>query len=176
MAGPFSKSKAAKAWAAEQGEKKVISPNDHAVLSTLAARTWKNPHASRLLKGASVEVVKFSTIGDLDIKGRADGITEAMTGFDLKGCADLDEFPQNIRDYHYVDQLAWYERLFAIPFRHLIAVEKSDPHRVAVYEVSSRDIAAATARNTELIRRISEAKALDSWPCDPLDIQVYASV
>ncbi len=130
-----------------------------------------------MLKGASVEVVKFATHAcGLELKGRADFITTEMTGGDLKGCADLDTFAEDIATYRYVHQLAWYEALYGIPFRHLIAAEKHDPYRVAVWEVSGADIKRATAENDALIARIMASKVTDSWPCDPVEIQTYASV
>lgn len=175
--GAVSKSKAALAWKSEQEGKTIISPNDYALLATLAERTRKNPHAAALLSGAEVEVCRFKDHAcGRPLKGRADGVKPLVGGFDLKGCADFDKVAEDIKTYHYVDQLAWYEALFGVPFRHLIFSEKVEPYRVGVWVVSATDIAVAMQRNDALIARIHAAYEADSWPCDPLEIQAYESV
>ncbi len=169
--GAVSTSKAAKAWKADQGDKAVIGPRDLALAETLAKRVHANPHAKALLAVGQPEVERFDKHRPtgIDLKGKCDWLTPDSI-IDLKTCGDLDAFADDARKYGYAEQIAFYLDLFERTRGYLVAVEKGEPYRVGVWEVSQAAVAQGILTNDAALARMKTCYDLDEWPGDPTGI------
>ena len=102
-----------------------------------------------------------------------------MTG---STCADVDRFEWDIRDYGYAAQLAFYAHLVELAGgpalielkAYLVAVEKKEPFRVAVYFVSPSTLENAHLLhmgnefwrndNSAMMAELKECRATGVWP------------
>ena len=96
---------------------------------------------------------------------------------DLKTCDTLDWFETDARKFGYPEQLAFYREVFRIaaheadpgknppkPDCYLIAVEKREPYRVAVYKLSDELLDAAQATNERAIEELKRCHASGEYP------------
>lgn len=159
--GNLSTSAATKAWLAEQ-ERSVLSPNDVALIRRMADAVRSNPVVAGLLKRGKPEVEKFAKhASGLEIKGRADWHAVDY-GLDLKSCASMDEFEADAARFNYVDQGAFYCRLFGWRDFYLVACCK-ETCAVAVYRVDPAKLEAAADANDAAMHEIAHRREHDDW-------------
>ena len=127
----------------------VESFNFHPVAPTVMGKRWKYTELS--VKG----VLDFNG-NEVELKGRLDaytdaGIVDLKTTNALTDASGRDRFRYAVYDYYYILQLAFYKLLLTRFMRvpddvpcWLIAFEKQEPRRVAVYKLADNVIDDAT--------------------------------
>jgi hypothetical protein len=168
-----------KEWAELQTQP-VIGSDDHALMLKFADAVHSHPVAAELLSSGFAETTVRAEWDGEPVQARPDWFDpERGVLVDLKTCSDVDRFPFDIRDFGYVTQLAFYRRVLELAGYHgprirayLIAVEKKEPYRVAVAEISELtlndgNVAEAGkygAGNDTVMRELLECRAADRWP------------
>ena len=171
--------KAFKDWA-ELQTRPVIGGDDHALMLKLSDAVHAHPIAADILSAGFAEATVRAVWDGEPVQARLDWFDpERGILADLKTCSDVDRFPFDIRDFGYVTQLAFYRRVLELAGYHgprirayLIAVEKKEPYRVAVAEISELtlndgNVAEAGkygAGNDTVMRELLECRAADRWP------------
>jgi len=171
--------KAFKDWA-ELQTRPVIGGDDHALMLKLSNAVHAHPIAADILSAGFAEATVRAVWDGEPVQARLDWFDpERGIIADLKTCADVDRFPFDIRDFGYVTQLAFYKRVLELAGyagprirAYLIAVEKKEPYRVAVAEISELtlndgNVAEAGkygAGNDTVMRELLECRAADRWP------------
>ena len=171
--------KAFKDWA-ELQTRPVIGGDDHALMCKLSDAVHAHPIAADILSAGFAEATVRAVWDGEPVQARLDWFDpERGIIADLKTCTDVDRFPFDIRDFGYVTQLAFYRRVLELAGYHgarirayLIAVEKKEPYRVAVAEISELtlndgNVAEAGkygAGNDTVMRELLECRAADRWP------------
>ena len=171
--------KAFKDWA-ELQTRPVIGGEDHALMCKLSDAVHAHPIAADILSAGFAEATVRAVWDGEPVQARLDWFDpERGIIADLKTCTDVDRFPFDIRDFGYVTQLAFYRRVLELAGYHgprirayLIAVEKKEPYRVAVAEISELtlndgNVAEAGkygAGNDTVMRELLECRAADRWP------------
>lgn len=171
--------KAFKDWA-ELQTRPVIGGDDYALMLKLSDAVHSHPIAADILSAGFAEATVRAVWDGEPVQARLDWFDpERGIIADLKTCADVDRFPFDIRDFGYVTQLAFYKRVLELAGYHgprirayLIAVEKKEPYRVAVAEISELtlndgNVAEAGkygAGNDTVMHELQECRAADRWP------------
>lgn len=180
---PYGKlTKAYAEWAAEQ-TKPVISTEDFGIIEKMSAAVHAHATAADILSSGFAEATVRAEWKGEPIQARLDWFDpERRVLADLKTCADLDRFDYDMRDYGYIAQLAFYA--YAIELAggpnlintkaFLIAVEKKEPFRVAVYNVVASTLEDAHLHhmgneiwrndNTAMMEELKQCRATGVWP------------
>lgn len=146
---PYGKLTAAYAkWAAEQ-PKPVVGTEDFAMLQKMREAVHAHIAASNLLmEGIAEGTIRTAWNGE-PVQARLDWYNhEQNYVVDLKTCNDIDRFRFDIRDFGYIEQMAFYAQCVSLargespmtPPCFLIAVEKKEPYRVAVVHIGASTI------------------------------------
>lgn len=171
--------KAFKEWAELQA-RPVISTEDYALMAKMRDAVQAHPIAADLLATGYAETTVRAVWDGEPVQARPDWFDPARGVLvDLKTCADVDRFPFDVRDFGYVPQLAFYKRVLELAGytgptirAYLIAVEKKEPHRVAVAEIcaltlNDGNVAEAGkygAGNATVLHELQECRAANRWP------------
>ncbi|MEW4530623.1 PD-(D/E)XK nuclease-like domain-containing protein [Maioricimonas sp. JC845] len=155
-------------WAKAQ-RKPVLTDTQHELVVRLAEGVRSHTFARELLSDGLPERVVRTKYGEVDCQIRMDWFDPVRGIVDLKTCDDLTWFEADARRYGYVHQLAFYRAVLthAIGSRmpvHLIAVEKKEPFRCGVWEVSREVLGIAERDNERAIARLRECAASGVWP------------
>ena len=169
-------------WAAEQS-KPVISTEDFGIIEKMSAAVHAHPLAADLLASGFAEGTVRTNWDGEPVQARMDWFDpERKILLDLKTCADVDRFEWDIRDYGYVAQLAFYAHLVELAGgpaltslkAYLVAVEKKEPFRVAVYFVTASTLENAHLLhmgnefwrndNSAMMAELKECRATGVWP------------
>jgi hypothetical protein len=166
-------------WAAFQLaslRKTVLSAEDHDLVEEMQGAVHTHTLAAAMLKEpgmTEVSVVWEDDATGLLCKARIDRLTkwDGWThAIDLKSCQDAspDGFAKACGNYDYHMQAAWYleglaahdprERKFSF-----IAVEKSPPHAVAVYELEEWALQQGRDECRSVLASIAEAEQSGMW-------------
>lgn len=176
-------------WVATIG-KPAITQDEAIEIELMADAIRGHPEASKLLaNGLSERVIRQELCG-VPCQSRIDWLTEGAI-VDVKSTRDLDEFESQIVEYGYVEQLAFYwlmvrERMLAdgleqiaklkiplgcyaaplAPFIecYLIAAEKGEPRRVAVYQVDPFEIERAARGVQKQLKALANSFKDNRWP------------
>lgn len=167
-------------WAAAQA-KPVISTEDFDLIVTMREAVRAHQVVAELLEdGVAEATVRVDWNGE-PVQARIDWLdTDRGIICDLKTCDDLDKFRYNIRDFGYVTQMAFYCHALELAGykgpklkAFLIAVEKREPYRVGVFEISASTLedgnfaepgAKYGAGNDFLINALKTSRQTDFWP------------
>lgn len=177
---PYGKATKAYAdWYAEQ-PRPVISTADYDLIDTMNQAIHAHKAAVDLLASGIAEATVRAEWFGLPVQSRLDWFDpERGVLVDLKTCADIDRFGFDIRDFGYTHQLAFYDRIlhfagYTDEIRCcLVAVEKKEPYRVAVYELYPYTITEANDSpidtklgpgNDQIVRELLDCRARDIWP------------
>lgn len=176
----FDGRRSGKAWTAFQREnagKTILRRSDLNEAEDMIRSVRAHPEVRRLLSDPSAEIERpiFWTDAATGIacKGRPDYVSRpARVIMDLKTSRSIDarRFGHDIARYLYHAQLAWYaDGIDAsegwAPERFLlVAVEKSAPYDVAVFELSEDAITVGRELAQSLILRLKECMDADHWP------------
>jgi len=177
---PFgSNTKAFAEWAERIG-KPALSDDQAALVEQMAASVKAHVFARELLSAGMAEgVIRCEVIG-LACQARLDWINpQPGRGLiDLKTTDSLDGFESDIATFGYVEQMAFYRALLAdivglaLPV-HLIAVEKREPFRCGVWQLSARVLDAAEAENDRAMRELARCRETGIWPTRFESIRLY---
>lgn len=168
-------SNAWKAFAAEHAQQTILRPaeRDTALRIAEAVRTH-GPAAEILAAGEAEQVVTWTDAETgLGRKARLDWVTPPSVGIlaDLKTAADIGDtmFGRAAGRYCYHGQLVDYASGLqvetGIPYQPvIIAVENDEPYDVRVADVTGAELSAAEMLVRDLLDRLAECIATDSWP------------
>jgi hypothetical protein len=184
LGGPINKStgkpygkdtQAFRGWCAEQG-KPGVHYDDLALIEQMASGVAMNDAAVDLLLYGRGEGVVRTTYGDTPCQARFDWVHPHRGIVDLKTTAELHWFEAEVKRRRYVHQMAFYQALLEIALGlppdpgagsipvHLVAVEKCEPFRCGVWQLTPNALAIARQENEAAIRRLRRATQLDKFP------------
>jgi hypothetical protein len=162
---------ATNAWMewAETLSKPVLSDSQFAMLVRMKESVAKQKAAVELLQYGIPEGVVRADYCGLPCQIRIDWLETSRGIVDLKTCDDLTWFEADSRRYGYAHQMAFYRAVLSkalgiyVPV-HLIAVEKKEPYRCGVWQLSSEVLNLAQKENEQAIDRLHACITNDSWP------------
>lgn len=172
--------KAYKEWAEAQ-KSQVIRTDEHDVMAKMAEAVRKHTVAAGLLADGFAEGTVRTMWDGVPVQARMDWFNPATGDLvDLKTCNDIDRFRFDIRDFGYCYQLAFYRKVLELagydaPVKcWIVAVEKKEPFRVAVINISDSTISdmneahmgSETWRddNKAMIAELKTYRRTDTWP------------
>lgn len=163
-------------WAQAQG-KPVLTDAQYELVTRLAEGVRSHEKATELLSEGTAEGVVRARYCGVSCQIRMDWFDPYRGLLDLKTCDDLTWFEADARRYGYVHQLAFYRAVLAevIGVRmpaHLIGIEKKEPFRCGVWQVSSEALGLAERDNEQAIERLKDCQAKDDWPSGYEEIRV----
>lgn len=157
----------------------VLDPDDVAKIEAMRTAVFAHPDAARILDGAehvereifwSCPTTGIACRGKVDLVSCVDGRRAIV---DVKSTEDASPsgFSKSIANFLYHVQAAtylegWNEAMPTDPASSFvfIAVEKSAPHVVAVYELDEEAVSRGAARRLELMDLLAECRASSAWP------------
>jgi hypothetical protein len=175
-----SNTKAFAGWAKAQG-KPVLTHEQFNLLLQMHLGISRNENANRLLAEGVAEGVVRAEYCDLPCQIRMDWLNPNRGIVDLKTCDDLAWFEADARRYAYVPQMAFYRAVLAevigrqLPI-YLIGVEKKEPFRCGVWQVSDEVLGIAQRDNERAIERFKRCEATNRWPTGYEDLRVFDSI
>ena len=146
-----------RAWADEQPGT-VVTPEEHALATRMAASVRRHKAASKLLAVGEPEQVARARYADMPCQIRCDWIARCWI-VDYKTTSDVYGFAAAIEQYGYLIQGAFYQAVAEIvtgrrlPY-YIIATEKSDEAPTVVFQLNEKDVAEQRRRNEAKLREI----------------------
>ncbi len=153
----------------EAQQKPVLTFEQAELVETMNAAVQRNQYAVELLKTGRAEGVVRTEYCGLPCQIRIDWFNPDYGIIDLKTCDDLNWFESDARRFRYHNQMAFYQCVLdaaigqLLPV-YLIAVEKKEPFRCGVWQVTSETLLMARAENEAAIERLKQCRATDCWP------------
>jgi hypothetical protein len=172
--GGLSTKAATRVWLESLPSRDFSTPEELAMCGKLADAVRKHPEVAPLLVGGQVEVEGFVDFDGVGVKARADLIAGGGV-WDLKTTRNLDTCVAEARDLGYVEQLAWYARVFQCHVGGLIMVEKAEPFRCMVLRFAGDAIRRARARNDAWLNLYRSCLGSGIWPNNPPSRTVTAA-
>jgi hypothetical protein len=169
----------AEAFAAAAGGRTVVTADEQATVDGMAGGLVGHDAARELLAMcAEREAVIVGDIDGVPCKARLDAFGDGVL-VDVKSCVSAHPraFARAVCEYGYDLQMAFYAEMLrqftgTTPESVcIVAVEKSAPHAVAVYEMRPTDIDSAYARALRSIRVYRECTASGVWPAYPPTVE-----
>jgi hypothetical protein len=172
-------------WAEQQCAEKgsaigFITTEQWYVVSNMAYAVSKHTEAQTLLHHGVAERVLRSDFCGIPVQSRLDWFTEigeTPVIVDLKTCNDLDSFEYDAKRFMYGIQFAFYQQILlravfdeydvdnAIPAKvYAIAVEKKEPFRCGVFEVSDVTLGYFHTKLTAAIESLKECQRAGEYP------------
>jgi hypothetical protein len=172
-------------WIEEQRVNKgsmveFITTEQWYVVSNMAYAVSKHVEAQTLLQHGVAERVLRSDFCGIPVQSRLDWFTEigeTPVIVDLKTCCDLDSFEYDAKKFMYGIQFAFYQQILlravfdeydvdnAIPAKvYAIAVEKKEPFRCGVFEVSDVTLGYFHTKLTAAIESLKECQRAGEYP------------
>lgn len=165
---PFgSNTKAFAEWA-ERQSKPVLSDSQAALVEQMAAAVMGHAIAIGLLTNGLAEGVVRCSYTHFQCQARIDWINPRSGIVDLKTTDDLDSFDFAIRALGYVHQVAFYRALLAavsgevLP-AHIVAVEKREPFRCGVWQLTPTVLEEASRHNEEAMHELRRCRSSGAW-------------
>ena len=150
------------------------------VVSSMANSVAKHAEAQKLLNHGVAERVLRSDFCGIPVQSRLDWFTEigeTPVIVDLKTCSDLDSFEYDARKFLYGIQFAFYRQILqnaifdeydvdcAVPAKvYVIAVEKKEPFRCGVFEVSDSTLGHFTEKILISIATLGNCQKSGEYP------------
>ena len=167
---PFgTQTKAFAEWAASIG-RPVLRAADAALLEQMHAGVHDHVFARELLRSGVAEGVVRAGYGGVPCQARIDWVNpvDGRGIVDLKTCTDLDDFEHDLHRYGYVHQMAFYRELVVEACGvelevHLVAIEKREPYRCGVWQISRRLLDRAADENVAASEELTRCREHDSW-------------
>ncbi|TVQ64185.1 MAG: hypothetical protein EA378_00080 [Phycisphaerales bacterium] len=168
---PFgSETKAYGEWAESVG-RPAVSDAEFRTLERMASSVREHVYARELLRVGVAEGVVRASYGGVQCQARIDWVNpvDGRGIVDLKTCDDLDRFEADAARFGYPGQLAFYRELVVEAAGvelecHLVAVEKREPFRCGVWQLSRRLLDGAADENADAIERLKRCRETDVWP------------
>ena len=150
------------------------------IVSSMAHSVAKHAEAQKLLNHGVAERVLRSDFGGIPVQSRLDWFTEIgeiPVIVDLKTCYDLDSFEHDAKKFMYGIQFAFYQQILlrsvfdeydvdcAVPAKvFAIAVEKREPFRCGVFEVSDAVLGHFQSTLIAAIESLKECQKAGEYP------------
>lgn len=174
--------KEGKAWRDSQTHP-ILTGDECDAVQAMYRALWKHEHARSMIVGATKECSFFDLHKPtgLLLKGRIDlfNVDSQKRGViaDIKTCDDASpgEFARSVRKWQYHRQAAYYMDLTKAVSFFFIAVEKSAPHAVAVYDLDDRAIEAGREANERDLATLARCLRTNEWPAyqpEPMKIGI----
>lgn len=169
-------------WRSQQ-PRPAISTAQFSMLLGMEAGVQSHDVARELLaSGLAERSVRTSILGFCEVQSRFDWISRrAVELCDLKTCADLDDFEEDLWDYGYPWQQAFYLIVahaagIKLPLvANLIAIEKREPFRCAVFRIAAPTIRKCQVELKAALWALREANTNpDMWPTGTEHIRVVS--
>lgn len=175
-------SKEGKAWRDAQTHP-ILTGDECDAVQAMYRALWFHPHAQSMIIRATKECSFFDIHKPtgLLLKGRIDlfNVDYQKRGViaDIKTCDDASpgEFARSVRKWQYHRQAAYYMDLTKAVSFFFIAVEKTAPHAVAVYELDDRAIEAGREANERDLATLARCLRNNDWPAyqpEPMKIGI----
>jgi hypothetical protein len=173
--------KEGKAWRDAQKGTTIITQAESDMIGGIMNSVTKHPVAQKLLAAGRAEQSIFAVDKQGTLrKGRTDWLPDKTPVIvDLKTCEDArpEKFTRSILDYRYHVQAAYYIDLCKLAGedrRHfiLIAVEKTPPYAVMVYQIMDEDIEIGRSLYRRDLQVYRNCLASGQWPAYPEDIEL----
>ena len=169
------------AFEEENAGKTVLTFEEGTLCAHLAASVRAHPRAAALLSAGQPEVSAFWNDPEFNVRCRAryDWLTPDGLALDLKTTQDASAgaFAKSCANFRYHVQSAWYQDGYLqatgdLPLGFVfIAVEKTPPYAVALYELDGEAVDYGRALARRDLARYVTARELDVWPAYPDTIQ-----
>ena len=168
--------KAFEEWALLQG-KPVVSHAQNELISQMADGVAANKNAAELLLNGKAEGVVRSSYCATPCQIRIDWLNPTRGLVEFKTTDDLTWFEKDIYNYGYIGQLAFYHsvlmhelKVSSIPV-YLIAVEKREPFRCGVWNISYQTLDQSRERNEKAIKDLLVCRESNVWPTNYEEIR-----
>ncbi|MFQ5734291.1 MAG: PD-(D/E)XK nuclease-like domain-containing protein [Planctomycetaceae bacterium] len=167
-------------WAEAQG-KPVLTREQFDLLLRMHLGVARSDLAQPLLAEGVAEGVVRANYCDRDCQIRIDWLNPGRGIVDLKTCDDLTWFEADARRYGYVNQMAFYRAVLArvidrdVPV-HFVAIEKKEPFRCGVWQLSPEILGIAQRDNEETIERFKCCEASNDWPTGYEDLRIFDAI
>jgi hypothetical protein len=167
-------------WAAAQG-KAVLTLPQFDLVDNMADAVREHGLARDLLSEGIPEGVVRCDYRDMPCQIRMDWFDPHRGIVDLKTCDELTWFEADSRRYGYAHQMAFYRAVLAqvvgvaMPV-FLIAIEKREPYRCGVWQLSPDTLAQAQKENEAAIERLKRCLATDTWPTGYEECRVFDAI
>lgn len=167
---PFGKeSQAFKSWAAQQGGKNIITTDDFGMCAKFQHSVWKHEESHVLLAKGVAEGVVRADLEGVPCQIRMDWFNPGRGLVDYKTTVDLDCFEYECKRLGYIRQMAFYRAVIAAVTGnkvdvHIIATEKSEPHRTGVWKLAPYLLDEAEQIVFAALRRYKNCKENNMWP------------
>lgn len=173
-------------WEAEQRAAgfTLLSPSDALTVDAMAEAVLAHPTARPFLEVATMrEVSVFADVDGVPCRARFDALSEptrnGVYAVDLKTTVDATKagFESSVKRYGYDVQVAHYDDTLRAATGHgvdrflLIAVEKSGPFEVAVFELPELWRQMGRTKAAEARRVFAECVESGEWPGYSTDVQ-----
>lgn len=166
----------AEAFAAAAGGRTVVTQDEQSQIDMMADAVRAHPSAGKLLAMCDMrERVVTGAIDGVRCKARIDAIGNGVL-VDLKSCVSASPraFARAVCEFGYDLQMAFYSELARQADGYdppqsvgIIAVEKSAPYAVAVYEIRPTDLDAAYRRVLRSVAVYRDCMESGLWPAYP---------
>lgn len=163
-------------WCRAQG-KPGVHHDDLSLIESMASGLAMNDEAVDLLLYGRSEGVVRTEYGGVPSQIRIDWVHPHRGIIDLKTTADLTWFENEAKRRRYHNQVAFYQAVFRqvigelVPV-YLVAVEKAEPFRCGVWQVSENTLAVARQENEAAIARLKHSCETDEYPTGYESIRV----
>lgn len=156
------------AYCASVGNKTILKPEQYDTACRIRDAVRSHPVAAALLeKGEAEKTIQWTdTDTGLKCKGRLDWLSDSAL-VDLKTTRDIDPriFGRQCDQMLYHGQMAFYNSGLAQDVAvYLIAVESSEPHEVAVYELNAEILWTGEIKVQQALKTVAECRANGCWP------------
>jgi hypothetical protein len=147
----------------------IMTAEEGADIAGATAAMQAHPIGSAILHKAQKEVSVFSRCLDtgLAIKGRLDLVFTDETGrtviADIKTCEDAREFPRDARKWGYHRQAAWYLDLLGASAFLFVAVEKTAPYGIRVFQLDEESLERGREIYRDNLRTLRECTGSAKW-------------
>jgi hypothetical protein len=165
----------------EVQQKPVLTFDQSETIEAIHSAVRMNEYAAALLKTGLPEGVIRAEYCGLPCQIRLDWFNLEYGIVDLKTCDDLTWFESDARRFRYQNQLAFYQCVLdttigrLVPV-YIIAVEKKEPFRCGVWEVTTETLLMARAENEAAIERLKTAKSSDTWVTGYEDLRMLSII
>lgn len=165
---------------------KVLSEDDAETIAAMVASLRAHPLASLILASRTHTehpIAWECPVTGIACKGKPDACAVAngsVSLVDLKTATDADpeSFARSIANYAYHVQAAhycagWSATIGPVDSFTFIAIEKSAPYAIGVYELSAEAMSRGKARRLALLDQLAECRASGRWPgYQPMTIEL----
>lgn len=147
----------------------VLTRTQVCEIENMAAGVESNHYAMQLLSRGQAESVVRGVFEGLKCQIRIDWFNPLYGIVDLKTCKDIDWFEYDAKKYNYDIQASFYREVLQavtghyVPV-HIIAVEKNEPYRCGVWQVTQETFHVANKKIIAAIKRFKQCKADGFWP------------